>query len=149
MSVRTNLLSDTNEDDLADELIKLLFGLDTAKEARSQAKRIYDSAWRDKMRVARCRPGRRCGAPTCPICLRRQKLIEMIEDTREVEADKRAGALRQQRKYLTDLDDSELADELLNVTLGIPTRAEVLRRAKKVYRLARRRGLESARNATA
>ncbi len=57
---------------LADEVIKALYNLPTAKEAHDQAERHYYSAWRDKTRVVLCHPDNCCEAPACPYCQRRR-----------------------------------------------------------------------------
>lgn len=126
---------------LADEVIKAFFNLPTAKEAKDAAEHRCDSAWRDKIRVIGCSQGNRCEADACPYCQRRETLIEITEEARLTKLGSRTGARQRPSLSLTDADDAELADELLKVELGIPTRSEALRRAKNVFRQARRQGL--------
>ena len=132
MTSKTKLLMNIAPSDLADAVLKAWVGLPTARETQAEAERLY----------GRVCIGEGCGS-TCPCWKRRETLIAMIECARLQKADKRPRKTKKTKKkplVLESASAAELADELLNVALSIPTLKEAQRRQKNVYRYARRKG---------
>jgi hypothetical protein len=143
MATENKSLMNIDPIELADQLVKIVWGLKTAREAWEATEQGYASAWRDKLRVTPCCPERRCEDDYCPYCRRRVDLIDLIWVARLKNI---ARWLRREKKtkkkplVLESASDGELADELLYFTYGIPTLKEAQRKRKNVYRHARRKG---------
>ncbi|MEP4529537.1 MAG: hypothetical protein ABJ050_19655 [Paracoccaceae bacterium] len=126
--------------ELADQILREYRGLQTAAEALEATEHRLALAWRDKIRVAPCRPERRCEEADCQYCQRRADLIDLIWVARLESAGKRARKAKKKPLSLDNTSDAELADEFLYAAFGIPTLKEAQRRSNNVYRYARRKG---------